>query len=85
MLTFMRRKNRTVAAHEVPNRDFFWKTIVLLGWSVPVTILLCTLVGYYIGKKVGLVAVGLVVGWLLGMVVVMYDIWKLDRRNSRRR
>jgi 4-hydroxybenzoate polyprenyltransferase len=62
--------------------DFTRQTVLSIAWNIPVTIALCTLLGYYIGNKAGHKKAGILLGWILGMICVAYEIWKLSRAHS---
>lgn len=59
---------------------------ILLGsaWNVIGGLLVTSLLGYAIGKKMGDEVTGTLVGMLIGLVYCSYEVWKLVRRlNSK--
>ena len=62
--------------------DLTRQMVVAMAWNIPVMILLCTLLGLFIGRKLGHPKAGVVCGWIFGMICVAYEIWKLSRSHA---
>ncbi|OGV42551.1 MAG: hypothetical protein A2X46_04610 [Lentisphaerae bacterium GWF2_57_35] len=58
------------------------QTVLAIAWNIPVMILIWTMLGYYIGIKIGHKKAGIVCGWILGMAGVAYEIWKVARTHD---
>ncbi len=57
--------------------------MVGLGSTLATGMAVFALLGVYIGKKTGHVALGSVLGVFLGLFFCGYEVWKLVRKNRR--
>ena len=54
-----------------------------LGYTMTAAMLLCTAIGYVVGKKLGHQDVGIVVGLFLGLGLSGYEVYKVLQQLER--
>jgi xanthine/uracil/vitamin C permease (AzgA family) len=52
-------------------------------WDILGAMIGCSMIGYFLGSKWGDPATGTMVGAAIGLVYVVYQIWKVLQNNSK--